>query len=87
VTRAVLTDQREDLAGYEVESERGRDVRRELARTIVTKGWGLLELRPMRMSLEEIFLHLTTEEVPEESPAAQPGTRTHAETEEEVARG
>ena len=25
-------------------------------------GWGLLELRPMRMSLEEIFLHLTTED-------------------------
>jgi ABC-2 type transport system ATP-binding protein len=87
VTRAMLTDQREDLTGYEVESERGRDVRRDLARTIVTKGWGLLELRPMRMSLEEIFLHLTTEEVPEESAAAQPGTRTNAETEEEVARG
>jgi ABC-2 type transport system ATP-binding protein len=87
VTRAMLTDQREDLAGYEVESERGRDVRRDLARTIVTKGWGLLELRPMRMSLEEIFLHLTTEEVPEESAAAQPGARTNAEREEEVTRG
>ena len=29
-------------------------------------GWGLLELRPMRMSLEEIFLQLTTEEQPAE---------------------
>ena len=87
VTRAMLTDQREDVAGYEVESERGRDVRRELARTVVTKGWGLLELRPMRMSLEEIFLHLTTEEVPEDNGAAQPGSRTNAEREEEVARG
>ena len=27
-----------------------------------TRGWGLLELRPMRMSLEEIFLQVTTEE-------------------------
>ena len=78
VTRAMLTDQREDVAGYEVESERGRDVRRELARTVVTKGWGLLELRPMRMSLEEIFLQLTTEEVPEDNGAAQPGSRTNA---------
>ena len=26
------------------------------------RGWGLLELRPMRMSLEEIFLQVTTEE-------------------------
>ena len=39
-----------------------RDVRRDVARTVVDKGWGLLELRPMRMSLEEIFLQLTTEE-------------------------
>ena len=30
-------------------------------------GWGLIELRPMRMSLEEIFLQLTTEEQPEEA--------------------
>ena len=27
-----------------------------------TAGWGLLELRPVRMSLEDIFLQLTTEE-------------------------
>ena len=51
---------------YEVESERGRDVRRELAKAVVGHGWGLLELRPMRMSLEEIFLQLTTEERAEE---------------------
>jgi ABC-2 type transport system ATP-binding protein len=37
-------------------------VRRELAAAVVGRGWGLLELRPMRMSLEEIFLHLTTED-------------------------
>jgi hypothetical protein len=43
-------------------------VRREIARQIVTSGWGLLELRPMRMSLEEIFLQVTTEE-PAEGPA------------------
>jgi hypothetical protein len=28
----------------------------------VSANFGLLELRPMRMSLEEIFLSLTTEE-------------------------
>ena len=43
-----------------------RDVRRELASTVVGRGWGLLELRPMRMSLEEIFLQVTTEELPTE---------------------
>ncbi len=58
------------LTAYEVESDRGMDVRRELARAIVTNGWGLLELRPMRMSLEEVFLQVTTEEQPEEAPRA-----------------
>jgi ABC-2 type transport system ATP-binding protein len=53
-------------AAFEVESESGRDVRRDLARAVVGGGWGLLELRPMRLSLEEIFLSLTTEEQPEE---------------------
>jgi len=62
VTRVAESDRRNGLIGYEVESESGRDVRRELARTVIENGWGLLELRPMRMSLEEIFLSLTTEE-------------------------
>ena len=62
VTRVAPADQRGVTGAYEVESERGRDVRRELAREVVTRGWGLLELRPMRMSLEEIFLQVTTEE-------------------------
>jgi ABC-2 type transport system ATP-binding protein len=57
VSRVVESD-----GGFEVESERGTDVRRELAKTVVNKGWGLLELRPMRMSLEEVFLQVTTDE-------------------------
>ncbi len=62
VTRVAEVDRHGGLVGYEVESEPGRDVRRELARAVVGAGWGLLELRPVRMSLEEIFLQLTTEE-------------------------
>jgi ABC-2 type transport system ATP-binding protein len=62
VTRAVLVDSRDGRAEIEVDAERGADVRRELAAAIVQRGWGLLELRPMRMSLEDIFLSLTTEE-------------------------
>jgi ABC-2 type transport system ATP-binding protein len=62
VTRVVETDRKNGLVGYEVESEQGHDVRRELSRAVVQNGWGLLELRPMRMSLEEIFLSLTTED-------------------------
>jgi ABC-2 type transport system ATP-binding protein len=52
---------------FEVESETGRDVRRELARAVVLGGHDLLELRPTRVSLEDIFLSLTTEEQPEEA--------------------
>ncbi len=62
VTRVAPADSRDSVVGYEVDSEHGQDVRRELARAVVSNGWGLLELRPMRMSLEEIFLSLTTDE-------------------------
>jgi ABC-2 type transport system ATP-binding protein len=71
VTRVTAADQRQDSGAFEVESERGRDIRRDLAREIVTRGWGLLELRPMRMSLEEVFLQVTTEEV--EAATTTPG--------------
>jgi len=63
VSRVVEADRREGIVGYEVEGEHGRDIRRDLARAVVGGGWGLLELRPMRMSLEEVFLSLTTEDI------------------------
>jgi ABC-2 type transport system ATP-binding protein len=73
VTRVAASDGAGGTGGFEVESEHGTDVRRELARTIVTRGWGLLELRPMRMSLEEIFLQVTTDDM-----AAAEAARTDA---------
>lgn len=66
VTRVVTSD----TGGFEVESEHGVDVRRELAKTVVNRGWGLLELRPMRMSLEEVFLQVTTDETAQ-APSSQ----------------
>ena len=72
VIRVVEAERRDGLAGYEVESEHGRDVRRELARAVVSNGWGLLELRPLRISLEDVFLSLTTEEVPAQTPTSAP---------------
>ncbi|MGQ9684162.1 MAG: ABC transporter ATP-binding protein [Anaerolineae bacterium] len=48
--------------GYEVETALDADPRAELAAAVVQRGWGLLELRPVSMSLEEIFLTLTTDE-------------------------
>ncbi len=46
----------------EVSSEKGRDIRRELARRIVESGWGLLEMHLVGMSLEDVFLKLTASE-------------------------
>ena len=57
----------------QVQCGEGADVRRELAGTVVSSGWGLLELTPLRMSLEEIFLELTTSEEPREDGAEPPG--------------
>jgi ABC-2 type transport system ATP-binding protein len=71
VTRVVEADRRDGMIGYEVDSERGRDVRRDLARAVVSSGWGLLEMRPLRMSLEDVFLSLTTEEVPTPAPEGE----------------
>jgi ABC-2 type transport system ATP-binding protein len=70
VIRVAGAETRGALASYEIESERGVDIRRDVARAIVTSGWGLLELRPMRMSLEDVFLQVTTEEQPEETTRA-----------------
>jgi ABC-2 type transport system ATP-binding protein len=38
------------------------DMRAEVARAIVQQGWQLLELRPLRLSLEDVFVQLVTEE-------------------------
>ena len=68
VARVTLVDA--SGTAFEVESESGRDVRRDLARAVIGGGWGLLELRPLRLSLEEVFLSLTTEERQEETTNA-----------------
>ncbi len=52
---------------YMVDSVVGQDVREDLASTVVGNGWGLLELRSVGMSLEEVFLKLTTREEDSES--------------------
>jgi ABC-2 type transport system ATP-binding protein len=54
-----------DLDGrhkLQIESELQKDVRSDLARTIVQHGWSLYELQSATMSLEDIFLKLTTAE-------------------------
>ncbi len=47
---------------YVVESDKGHEVRKGISKTIHEHGWGLLELRPLEMSLEDIFIKLVTKE-------------------------
>jgi ABC-2 type transport system ATP-binding protein len=93
VTQVTVADRHDHRLGLEIETEPERDVRRDLARAIVDRGWGLLELRPTRMSLEEIFLQLTTEERqptaagPAEEPPPPEPDDTSAGAGEEAAHG
>jgi ABC-2 type transport system ATP-binding protein len=48
--------------GFEFEASPGQDKRPEVVRALVSAGYDLLELRPVGLSLEEIFLELTREE-------------------------
>ena len=48
---------------YEIDTPPGPDARPLIAEAVVRGGWKLLELRRERMSLEEIFIQLTKEEV------------------------
>jgi ABC-2 type transport system ATP-binding protein len=51
-------------AAVTVACDANADLREDIAKSIVEGGWGLLEMRPVGMSLEEVFLQLTTSEEP-----------------------
>ncbi|MCX7959416.1 MAG: ABC transporter ATP-binding protein [Deltaproteobacteria bacterium] len=48
--------------GFNIIFEDGSDLREEIAKHIVDGGFGLLEFRPVTLSLEDVFRELTTEE-------------------------
>ena len=45
-----------------IHSTTDNTIRASIARAVVEEGWNLNELRPRNLSLEEVFLHLVTEE-------------------------
>jgi len=47
---------------YKIEIDKKSDARKAVAACVVNNGWGLLELKSVGVSLEEIFLQLTTDE-------------------------
>jgi ABC-2 type transport system ATP-binding protein len=60
VSRVVFKESRDNLAAFEVEGQSDRAMRAALARAIVACGWDLNELRGASVSLEDIFLQLTS---------------------------
>jgi ABC-2 type transport system ATP-binding protein len=57
-----------------VEAAAGKDIRSQVAVGIIQKGWALFELHGVSMSLEDIFLELTTDD----AAHAQSGGGPHA---------
>lgn len=60
--RGVQTVQPKEEGVVEFQFAPGQDIRPEVAKAVVGAGYDLLEMRPMGMSLEEIFLELTNTE-------------------------
>ena len=66
-----------------LESQLGRDIREEVARVAVTNNWGLVELKLISMTLEDVFLKLTRDEeglAQHSDPATVPGVAGKPDT-------
>jgi ABC-2 type transport system ATP-binding protein len=73
------------LVTAEIESESGADLRAQIASQVVKKGFDLLEMRAINLSLEDIFMQLTTEEQSEGKAEAKTAARVEDKDEEAIA--
>lgn len=63
VTRVVEKDScNNSVTNFMIEAKSGFDVRKAVAQKIVENGWGLFEMKAIKMSLEDIFIKLVTKE-------------------------
>jgi ABC-2 type transport system ATP-binding protein len=60
VSRVTAKDNRNGRARFEVESLQGQHIRPEVARAVIESGWNLHDMHAAGLSLEEIFLELTS---------------------------
>jgi ABC-2 type transport system ATP-binding protein len=60
VSRVIHKESKDGRLHFTVESLEGRHIRPGLARAVIEAGWNLNELHGMALSLEEIFLELTS---------------------------
>ena len=58
---------------FVLEADRARDVRREVAQLAAQQRWGLLELRALDLSLEDVFIRIVAGEEHEEAMADAAG--------------
>ncbi|MFQ5668166.1 MAG: ABC transporter ATP-binding protein [Candidatus Binatia bacterium] len=54
------------VCGFVAHSSVGEPVRKAIAATVIRQGWGLIEVRPLALTLEDLFVRLVTTE--EETP-------------------
>jgi len=54
--------EREGVVPFIIDAKPNMGVSENIAKNVIDKGWGLSNLTPLAMTLEEIFLQLTTEE-------------------------
>jgi hypothetical protein len=55
------------VSTFVLEAERARDIRREVAQLVAQQRWGLLELKALDLSLEDVFIRIVASEEREEA--------------------
>lgn len=70
VSRVVTKESKDGRARFEVESLQGKHIRPDIARAVVESGWNLHDMHAAGLSLEEIFLQLTSGDAARKGDAA-----------------
>ena len=59
----LLPERDGDASVYVVESEVGADIRKRLFMTLAEKGWAMIGLEALGMSLEDVFINIVDDSV------------------------
>jgi len=69
VGRVTLDDERDGVARFTVRGKEGADPRERISLACAERSWALYELRPPGLTLEEVFVRLTSGEITEGGPS------------------
>ncbi len=83
VTRVEPRGATDAVGTFVIEADRARDIRRDLVQLVTQQRWALLELRPLGLSLEDLFIRVVAGE---EQEASTDGGSAEELKEEESAR-